>query len=215
MRKLVPNDKWALSQLAGVLASADGAMTKPDLQRLLSWKLARGTYRGALPGLLASTREDVVPTATAEAWALVASLSKKASGAKIDAVLTDAVGLLAAKEMRGCGPALASAWLAIVAPWACPFMADEALEGAGYTRDYKLKTLLVFASDLRARAKKLGASWSAEMVGQALWSAAKASELGVEAAATAEAKKPTTKRKAGATKASTASPSVSKKAKNA
>ncbi len=80
--------------------------------------------------------------------------------------------LQAISALRGVGPATASAVLAPVHPERFPFMADEAMEGAGVDRTYTEATYMTFSERLRKKAQQLGGQWSAEAVGRALWAAA-------------------------------------------
>lgn len=106
---------------------------------------------------------------------------------------------------------MAGQLLAAVAPSHFPFMADEALEGAGFPRDYSLKTYAAFAQALAAKARDLGPGWTAEGVGRALWATAMVAAHGAptedkrapkrgqsnEAAAKAPASKRSKKKAAG------------------
>ena len=51
-------------------------------------------------------------------------------------------------------------------------MADEALEGAGLTRDYTTANYACFAAALTAKSASLGGDWTPETVGRALWARA-------------------------------------------
>ena len=75
-------------------------------------------------------------------------------------------------ELKGIGPATASALLAHIDPQRFPFMSDEALEGCGMKREYTLATYLSFAEALSSKAEALGGEWNAETVGRAMWARA-------------------------------------------
>eukprot|EP00960_Hanusia_phi_P061031 764708-Hanusia_phi.AAC.5 len=75
-------------------------------------------------------------------------------------------------ELKGIGPATASALLAHLDPERFPFMSDEALEGCGMRREYTLEAYLAFAEALTSKAKELGSEWDAEKVGRAMWARA-------------------------------------------
>ena len=87
-------------------------------------------------------------------------------------------------ELKGIGVATATFIACRIAPRLCPFMADEALEGCGFHRDYSMKVLEPFRRLLVDKAALLnddeGAGrWNAEDVGRSLWCAAMASAFGV------------------------------------
>lgn len=79
-------------------------------------------------------------------------------------------------QLRGIGVATASGICALLAPETCPFMADEAMEAVGVSRDYTDKAYRVMRERLIAKANELG--WTAERVGRALWTCAILSTVG-------------------------------------
>jgi hypothetical protein len=88
-------------------------------------------------------------------------------------------------ELKGVGVATATFIACRIAPQLCPFMADEALEGCGYPRDYSMKVWEQFRRELVDKAARLnedeGAGrWSAEDVGRSLWCAAMMSVFGID-----------------------------------
>lgn len=92
-----------------------------------------------------SNTDKAVEEATAKGFK---ALSSKGAGIKDP--------LTAVASLKGIGPATASAVLAPVAPGRFPFMADEALEGAGLHRAYTVEAYLEFAKVLQAKASSLG-----------------------------------------------------------
>mmetsp|Transcript_147498 Transcript_147498/g.282724 ORF Transcript_147498/g.282724 Transcript_147498/m.282724 type:complete len:439 (-) Transcript_147498:89-1405(-) len=148
-----------------------------SLQKIARWKLARGEWR-PLMGRIRGNSEAAV----ASAW--TAAMKLRASGGSP----VDVVSALA-KDLDGVGPATASA---ILAP--CfediPFMADEAMDGAGCPRKYDLKTYAMLAKALGEKAAELGPRWTAERVGRALWAYSELRRHTQTAASTGAMKRP-------------------------
>jgi hypothetical protein len=72
-------------------------------------------------------------------------------------------------QLRGIGPATATAVLCFYSPKLIPFMSDEAIEGAGLERKYTLDVCCELAKRLAEKAAELGGEWTAELVGRAMW----------------------------------------------
>ncbi|CAA6657677.1 unnamed protein product [Spirodela intermedia] len=121
-------------------------MSKPELSKLMQWKLSRGKWR--------KRRSNPPP----EGLRALPDLSKAISE------LT---------TLKGVGPATASAVLAAYAPDLGPFMSDEAMMAALGNKEYTLKQYLAFARKLQKKAKELteeGCPFTASDVERALWS---------------------------------------------
>ena len=72
--------------------------------------------------------------------------------------------------LKGIGVATASAIFAPFRPDLVPFMADEVIDSTcSGKRDYNMKVYKRLRDSCIAKAKVLGHSWDAEMVGKALW----------------------------------------------
>lgn len=179
--ELVGLDGWVWGELGDAVRSrSPQRVTKAELEKLMRWKLSRGKFRPALPRLVASNSEKAVREASEAA--LAASGERKP------------VQELAA--LRGVGPATASALLAAVRPGQFPFMADEALAAVlPKPWRYSMKEYTEFAAALRERAGELGDGWTPQRLSQALWSAAVAEKLGVDANKGEDTKKVTKKEK--------------------
>ena len=181
MRGLVKNDQWWREKLPQILTER-GCMSKDDMRTLLAWKWARGKYRPGRARFEAMNRdESVLATSKAclDAAAPLEGLSSDGDNETIDAAVRSAVD--AATKMPQVGPATATAILAARFPETCPFYADEAMESLGLFREpYTLARYLEFARTLREKAIALGAGWTAEKVGRALWAASKARALGLD-----------------------------------
>ncbi|WVZ60426.1 hypothetical protein U9M48_010448 [Paspalum notatum var. saurae] len=144
----------------------DPFLAKPELVRLLQWKLSRGKWRVlvARPRLMDFVKgldDAVVESASRKAFAALPDLSKAITELTV---------------LKGVGPATASAVLAAYAPDVAPFMSDEAMVAAlGNAKEYTLKQYLVFADKLQAKAKDLSEgeqSFTPSDVERALWSSA-------------------------------------------
>lgn len=134
------------------------------MEVVMNWKITKHTFR-PLMGQLKSNAPALVEKATAVAFKMCVD-SRPSEKAVKDS-------LAALCQLRGIGPATASAVLAHV-NGAYPFMADEALEGCGLDRKYDVQTYLLLMKKLQAKAHELGGTWTAERVGRALWTAAMA-----------------------------------------
>ncbi|XP_027082219.1 uncharacterized protein LOC113749412 [Coffea eugenioides] len=140
-------------------------ITTDELSKLMQWKLSRGKWRPRLLDFVSSLNDDVVKSASRKAFESLPDVSK------------------AVKELtvlKGVGPATASAILAAYAPHITPFMSDEAMEAAiGNTKDYTLKSYLVFVEKLQAKAMELSSEedlFTPSDVERALWSASVAAK---------------------------------------
>ncbi|XP_078177657.1 DNA binding protein [Carex rostrata] len=139
----------------------DPFLNKPELVRLMKWKLSRGKWRPRLLDFVSSLGEKEVELASKKAFASLPDLSKAISNLTV---------------LKGVGPATASAILAVYAPDIAPFMSDEALmEAMGSAKEYTLKQYIPFAEKLQKKAEELsgeGECFTASDVERALWSAA-------------------------------------------
>ncbi|XP_027090735.1 uncharacterized protein [Coffea arabica] len=140
-------------------------ITTDELSKLMQWKLSRGKWRPRLLDFVSSLNDDVVKSASRKAFESLPDVSK------------------AVKELtvlKGVGPATASAILAAHAPHITPFMSDEAMEAAiGNTKDYTLKSYLVFVEKLQAKAMELSSEedlFTPSDVERALWSSSVAAK---------------------------------------
>uniref|UniRef100_A0A0D9VYJ0 Uncharacterized protein n=1 Tax=Leersia perrieri TaxID=77586 RepID=A0A0D9VYJ0_9ORYZ len=136
-------------------------LAKPELVRLLQWKLSRGKWRPRLMDFVNSLEDAVVEPASRKAFAALPDLRKAITELTV---------------LKGVGPATASAVLAAYAPDVAPFMSDEAMVAAlGNAKEYTLKQYLAFAEKLQTKSKELssgGEIFTPSDVERALWSSA-------------------------------------------
>ncbi|OQR98253.1 hypothetical protein ACHHYP_08915 [Achlya hypogyna] len=168
---------WYHKELPALL-KAQGHITQPQLARLMQWKLSKGKWRPRLQAFVDALSDDEVQSTSSKAFVAIA-----------DGQLKEAIAAIS--ELKGVGPATASAVLAAFDS-SVPFMGDEALNALAKTigaRQYTLPHFLRFATALRERASVLGASWTAQAVQRTLW---------LEARATASPAKPKRKNESAA-----------------
>ncbi|CAD5192006.1 uncharacterized protein LOC135599045 [Musa acuminata AAA Group] len=165
---LLPLDAFYRAELPVLLRRREPRpfLTKPELRRLMQWKLSRGKWRPRLLDYVSSLDEASVDSASRRAFAALPDLSKAVSELTV---------------LKGVGPATASAVLAAYAPDVAPFMSDEAMMAAmGNVKEYTLKQYLAFAEKLQTKAKDLSAEgiiFTPSDVERALWSSAVGSKL--------------------------------------
>lgn len=139
-------------------------LTRDILEKIAMWKLVRGPWRPLLPRLRSNNNQ-----ACARSWQAAQDAFKSTAGS-ISTRASAAVDKFS-DGLVGVGPAVASSVLAPVYP-EIPFMSDEALDAVGLTKTYDLKTYTTLAERLSAKAAALGAGWTPELVGRALWACA-------------------------------------------
>lgn len=175
---LVQLDQWWRHKLPKLI-SKQGFLDSKQLCMVMDWKLKRGKFR-PLMKLVESNGDSKVRAVTSEAFAVLAKTSATTTTGQ-ESIFLEAVKILSG-GLSGVGPATASAVLAasVESEGVLPFMADEAMEGAGFKREYTLKAYSSFVTVLCEKAYLLGSSWSAETVGRALWAEAVSSSLKAE-----------------------------------
>merc|ERR1712180_31500 len=152
---LLKLDKWYQNDLPKKIKSRgkDGHLTHEELVQTIKWKLARGQFRPRLKDLVQMNTPRIVMQETKKAFR---ALNKKND-------LEAAVQALS--NLKGVGPAMASAVLAAGAPHMAPFMADECLlsmpdiEGIDYTMKEYLK-LVDKTKECVERLNQQGGSWN-------------------------------------------------------
>ncbi len=151
-------DAWYTDQLPRAIASRTVPhITHDELVQLTEWKMARGVWRAPNLVLVRSNAPDVVEDVTTLAFARIPHPT--APVAKI-------------AELKGVGPATASAAVAAFAPQYYPFF-DEIVAAQVTGLDAVAWTLGFYgryATRLRERAISLGTDWTPTMVERALWS---------------------------------------------
>ncbi len=151
-------DAWYTDELPRVIASRMVPhITHDELVQLTEWKMARGVWRAPNLILVRSNAPNVVEDVTTLAFARIPHLTAPVA---------------AISELKGVGPATASAAAAACAPQYFPFF-DEivaaqiaGLGAVAWTLGYYGR----YAAQLRERANVLGKEWTPMMVERALWS---------------------------------------------
>jgi hypothetical protein len=156
---LVELDTWYRTGLPRAIAARTPPSLEPkELVDLTRWKMLRGEWRARNLMLVQSNDHAVVRTAAEEAFALAPQ--PRAPVARL-------------AQLAGVGAATASAALAAYRGDCYPFL-DELIGAAipelgkpQFTVPYYVR----YAEALVQRAAALGGDWTAQSVGQALWSA--------------------------------------------
>ncbi|MEA2642684.1 MAG: hypothetical protein QOF51_4078 [Chloroflexota bacterium] len=159
-KNLVELDRWYREELPGAIAArTPPSVGEREVVDVTRWKMLRGEWRARNLLLLQSNGEVAIRAAAEEAFGLAPDPRKP-------------VARLA--QLAGVGPATASAVLAAFRGDCYPFL-DE-LVGAAIPElgepKFTVPYYLRYAEALRERAEALGAPWTAQTVGFALWSAA-------------------------------------------
>jgi hypothetical protein len=151
-------DRWYRLELPDLIRQRRPAhVTHAELVSLTEWKMARGVWRAPNLVLVRSNASTVVMETSAAALAAVPHA-------------TAPIAQLA--QLKGVGPATASAAAAAFAPGTYPFF-DELVAGQVPTLgkvEWTLRYYARYADALRARAIALGQQWTPVMVERALWS---------------------------------------------
>merc|ERR1712226_1519927 len=114
---VIKQDKWYQNELPKKIKSRgkDAHLVHDELVQTIKWKLARGKFRPNLVNLVQMNTPRVVMQETKKAFRKLQKTND------LQAVIQ---GLC---NVKGVGPAMASAVMAAGAPHAAPFMADECL----------------------------------------------------------------------------------------
>ena len=148
-------------------------LTPADVVTTVTWKLARGTWRPRLLGFAEALTAGQVGEAAAGAAQALGGATARATAPPSKQALSAAIAALS--ELKGIGPATATALLAAADP-SIPFLSDEASAVVVGNRDYSAASALALTLALRARAAELGPPWTARDVERALWSASRGPE---------------------------------------
>ncbi|XP_032086147.1 uncharacterized protein LOC116517360 [Thamnophis elegans] len=169
-KKLIALDQWYQEELPEILAGRkEKYLTKEELSKLMEWKLTRGKFRPRLQQLVAANPSEMVKEHTKKAFRQLPDIE---------------VAIKKLNELKGIGPATASAILAAGAPEIAAFMADEVMEtlpGLGPLQ-YTLKYYLLYMDRIQNLVKKLNKgntteTWTAHLVEKCLWTWALAEKL--------------------------------------
>ena len=143
------------------------SISKEELLSIVSWKFSVGKPRHALMKHLRSNTEDSVREHSAAAIAK-ARCSTEADKESTKKALQELINL------KGVGPATASAVLNLVREDLFAYMYDEVIECFLPKRTYTLSTYMTVNDNCLGIAKTLGDGWTASRVAIALWTGAKA-----------------------------------------
>ncbi|MCC7104459.1 MAG: hypothetical protein IT307_04890 [Chloroflexi bacterium] len=153
-------DAWYREELPAALVGREPPYLTPrELVQVVEWKMARGVWRPRNLQLARANDEAAVYAASQEAF-------RRAPD--------PAAPLRVLGRLKGVGPATASAVLAAWRPDLYPFFDDVVaaqLPGMEIGQ-FTLPAYQRYAATLRGRAELLGAPWTAQQTGLALWSAA-------------------------------------------
>merc|ERR1712130_1001500 len=161
---LLKLDKWYQNELPKKIKSRgkEAHLTHEEIVQLIKWKLARGKFRPRLKDLIQMNTPRVVMQETKKAFR---AIDKRKD---IEAAVS------ALSNLKGVGPAMASAVLAAMAPDLAPFMADELLlsmpevEGIDYTMKEYMK-LVEKTKECVDRLNAQGGDWNPHKVEMAVW----------------------------------------------
>ncbi|EMD96430.1 hypothetical protein COCC4DRAFT_177864 [Bipolaris maydis ATCC 48331] len=132
--KLRDLDAHRYDVIPSAVASRNGSnkhLTKPEVEKLVEWKLKHGTFRPALLGLVQSNTSQAVEEATHKAFAAVSD--DKCSQSNI----IHALKILT--NLRGIGPATSSLLLSVLRPKEIPFFSDELFRWSCWESEVKAK----------------------------------------------------------------------------
>jgi len=161
---LLKLDKWYQNDLPKKIKGRgkEGHVTHEELVQTIKWKLARGVFRPRLKDLIQMNTPRVVLQESKKAFRAIFKRND----------LEAAMGALS--NLKGVGPAMASAVLAAGCPELAPFMADELLLSMGDTEgiDYTMKEYMKLVAKTQAcvdRLNEQGGSWTPHKVELAVW----------------------------------------------
>jgi len=172
---IVTLDKWYQNELPKKIKSRgkDPHLTHEELVQTIKWKLARGKFRPNLVNLVQMNTPRVVMQETKKAFRNIFKREDLQSG------------LTAMCNLKGVGPAMASAVLAAGAPHMAPFMADEVLLALPEVDclDYTMKEYMRMTEHVNTCVERLnsqqdgGEEWTPHKVELAVWTHYIANEL--------------------------------------
>merc|ERR1719376_159406 len=134
-----------------------------EMVQTIKWKLARGKFRPNLVNLVQMNTPRVIVQDTKKAFRKLA---------KTEGDVQAAAAILC--NLKGVGPAMASAVLAAGAPELAPFMADECLLAMPDvdSLDYTMKEYMNYVEHIKACVERLnqqGGAWNPHKVELAVW----------------------------------------------
>lgn len=162
--KLPELDAWWRNELFHIVnVRSERYITEEELCKIMQWKLGRGKDRPMLLNLIKQNSGASIIKISKEAFIKLKTGDWKGS-------------MTCLMELRGVGPATASAILANFDPFNCPFMADEVIESTtNKKRDYTMKMYENMRAILLEKLKTCKFQsdiWTPELLGRALWARA-------------------------------------------
>jgi len=161
---LLKLDKWYQNELPKKIKSRgkEAHLTHEEIVQTIKWKLARGVFRPRLKDLIQMNTPRVVLQESKKAFRAIFKRNDLESA------------MNALSNLKGVGPAMASAVLAAGCPDLAPFMADELLLSMGDTEgiDYTMKEYMKLVAKTQACCDRLneeGGSWTPHKVELAVW----------------------------------------------
>lgn len=155
--KLAERDRWYRDELPSLIAARSPMhVTRDELVQATEWKMSRGEWR---QGNLVLVKSNTLASV------------KEASARAIAAIPDPRVPIASLVELKGVGPATASAIVSAVAPEQYPFFDELVAAQLPELGDVKwtLPYYLKYAEALRAVARKLGGDWTPASLERALW----------------------------------------------
>mmetsp|Transcript_15696 Transcript_15696/g.28548 ORF Transcript_15696/g.28548 Transcript_15696/m.28548 type:complete len:267 (-) Transcript_15696:1348-2148(-) len=159
--KLLSLDKFCDELGEKLTGMTEPFISEEELFKVVEWKFAKGKPRYALMKYLKANGEDSIKKASREAFASVDEDDIQASINKFC-------------QLKGVGPATASAILSLYKPDLFSFMDDEVIECLfDGKRGYTLKIYMAVNNKCAELATTLGSAWTPRRVGKALWTASR------------------------------------------
>jgi len=161
---LLKLDKWYQNELPKKIKSRgkEAHLTHDEIVQTIKWKLARGVFRPRLKDLVQMNTPRVVMNETKKAFRALWKRNDLESA------------VLALSNLKGVGPAMASAVLAAGAPEVAPFMADEVLKSMPEIEciDYTMKEYMKLVEKTNKCVERLnaqGGNWTPHKVELTIW----------------------------------------------
>lgn len=169
--------RWYQDELPEIIKIHSGKLDKKSFVKLVEWKVGiRGKWRPRLLDFAKAATEGAIGDAFLLSFNTLSKIKHDRDVSTV--VLKEALTPLT--ELKGVGPATGTAALAAMHP-SVPFMSDEALLAALGSKEYTVKYAVQLMEALQKKARELnvqstggsGKHWTAKMVEQCLFAAAK------------------------------------------
>eukprot|EP00536_Pseudo-nitzschia_multiseries_P000128 jgi/Psemu1/178214/e_gw1.3.228.1 len=149
-------------------------LSKDELLTVVAWKFSVGKPRHALMNHLRSNTEATVREHSSSGISIATARETATNKSNVAANETKKA-LQALMNLKGVGPATASAVLALARPDVFAYMYDEAIDCFMPKRTYTLPTYMAVNERCLEIAEKLGDGWTTSRVATTLWTAARVS----------------------------------------